>query len=138
MLSIQFIRQNPDLVREALEKRHDSAPLDEILSLDEQHRRLLQQLETLRARQKGEGKEIARLSSSEKEQKIAQLRQMGDKVDSLQSEVDKVEEQLQDLLLRVPNIPHSSVRSGKDDTDNLVMHTWGEPRQFDFPPLPHW
>ncbi|HJX70038.1 MAG TPA: serine--tRNA ligase [Dehalococcoidia bacterium] len=138
MLSIQFIRQNPDLVREALEKRHDSAPLDEILSLDEQHRRLLQQLETLRARQKGEGKEIARLSGSEKEQKIAQLRQMGDKVDSLQSEVDKVEEQLQDLLLRVPNIPHSSVRSGKDDTDNLVMHTWGEPRQFDFPPLPHW
>lgn len=138
MLSIQFIRQNPALVREALEKRHDSAPLDDILALDEQRRKLLQQVETLRAQQKKESKEAARLTGSEKEQKIAQLRQMGDKVDSLQSEVDKIEEQLQDLLLRLPNIPHSSVPSGKDDTDNLVVRTWDEPRQFDFPLLPHW
>ncbi len=138
MLSIQFIRQNPDLVREALEKRHDSVPLDDILALDEQHRKLLQQVEALRAQQKIKSKEIARLTEGEKEQKIAQSRQMGDKVNSLQSEVDKVEEQLQDLLLRMPNIPHSSVRLGKDDTENLVARTWGETRQFVFQPLPHW
>jgi len=138
MLSIQFIRQNPDLVREALEKRHDSAPLEEILTLDEQRRKLLQQVETLRAQQKRESKEIVHLTGSEKEQKIAQMRQVGERIDSLQKEVNETEAKLEDLLLRVPNIPHPSVPVGKDESDNIVVRNWGEPRQFGFQPLPHW
>jgi len=138
MLSIQFIRQNPEIVREALEKRHDSAPLDDILTLDEQRRKLLQQVETLRAQQKRESKEIARLTGSGKEQKIAQMRQVGERIDSFQKEVDETEAKLEDLLLRIPNIPHSSVPVGKDESDNIVVRSWGEPRQFDFTHLPHW
>jgi seryl-tRNA synthetase len=138
MLSIQFIRQNPELVREALEKRQDSAPLEDILNVDEQRRKLLQQVETLRAQQKRESKEIARLTGSGKEQKIAQMREVGERIDSLQKEVDETEAKLEDLLLRVPNIPHPSVPVGKDESDNRVVRSWGEPRQFDFSPLPHW
>jgi seryl-tRNA synthetase len=138
MLSIQFIRQNPEIVREALEKRHDSVPLDDILTLDEQHRKLLQQVETLRAQQRRESKEIARLTGSGKEQKIAQMRQVGERIDSFQKEVNETEAKLEGLLLRIPNIPHPSVPVGKDESDNIVVRSWGEPRQFDFTPLPHW
>jgi len=138
MLSIQFIRQNPDLVREALEKRHDSAPLEEILTLDEQRRKLLQEVETLRAQQKRESKEIARLTGSGKEQRIAQMRQVGEQIDSLQKEVNETEAKLEDLLLRMPNTPHPSIPAGKDESDNTIVRRWGEPRQFDFQPLPHW
>ncbi len=138
MLSIQFIRQNPDLVREALEKRHDGAPLNDILTLDEQRRKLLQQVETLRAQQKRESKEIARLTGSGKEQKIAQMRQIGERIDSLQKEVNETEAKLEDLLLQVPNIPHPSVPAGKDESDNIVVRSWDKPRHFDFQPLPHW
>jgi seryl-tRNA synthetase len=121
-----------------LEKRHDSAPLNDILTLDEQRRKLLQQVETLRAQQKSESKEIARLTGSGKEQKIAQMRQVGEQIDSLQKKVDETEAKLEDLLLRIPNIPHPSVPVGKDESDNIVVRSWGEPGQFDFTPLPHW
>ena len=138
MLSIQFIRQNPEIVREALEKRHDSAPLDEILALDEQHRKLLQQKEALRAEHKTGSGDVVLLVGSEREQKIAQMRQVGNQVDSLQDEVNRVEEQLQDLLLRLPNIPHPSVPVGEDESDNIVVRSRGKLPQFEFPPLPHW
>ena len=138
MLSIELIRQNPDLVREALEKRHDSAPLDEVIALDKQHRKLLQQVETLRAQQREESKEIARLTGSEREQKIAQMREVGDQIDSIQKEVNEIETKLEDILLQIPNIPDESVPAGRDEADNVVVRTWGEPRRFDFQPLPHW
>ena len=138
MISIQFIRQNPDLVRDALKKRHDSAPLDDILQLDSKHRKLLQEVETLRAQQNAGSKEIVQLKGLEKEQRIVQLRSMGDEIVSLQNQVNKVEEQLQDLLLRIPNIPHSDVPVGEDESDNRVLRNWGDISQFDFQPLPHW
>lgn len=145
MLSIQFIRQNPDLVREALEKRRDSAPLDEILALDEQRRRLITEAETLRAQQKQESKRYGRLKAAASEgetaelDKLAQaLGEMRDKGKSLEAEVEKVEQSLQDLLLRLPNIPDSSVPVGKDENDNAMLRTWGEVPRFDFNPRPHW
>jgi seryl-tRNA synthetase len=138
MLSIQLIRQNPDSVREALDRRNDSGPLDDILALDKQHRKLLQQVEMLRAQQKEESKEIAHLTGPGREQKIAQMRQIGDQIASIQKEVDETETRLEDLLLQLPNIPHPSVPVGRDESDNVIVRAWGEPRQFDFQPLPHW
>jgi len=138
MLSIQIIRQHPELVREALGKRHDSAPLDEILQLDLEHRKLLQEVEALRAQQNAGSKEIARLEGPVKEDKITQLRTMGDQIISLQGEVNSIEEKLHDLLLRVPNIPHPDVPVGEDENDNRVIRNWGDIPQFQFQPLPHW
>jgi seryl-tRNA synthetase len=66
------------------------------------------------------------------------MRQVGERIDSFQKEVNETEAKLEDLLLRVPNIPHPSVPVGEDESDNIVVRSWGEPRQFDFTPLPHW
>lgn len=138
MIGINLIRQNPEIVREALKKRGDNAPLDEIISLDENHRKLLQEVETRRAEQNAGSKEIVLLKGPEKDRRIAQLRTLGDKIVSLQSEVSSVEAQLHDLLLRIPNIPHPDVPVGQDGSNNVVLRNRGDIPQFDFKPLPHW
>ncbi|MCX5991176.1 MAG: serine--tRNA ligase [Chloroflexi bacterium] len=146
MLSIQFIRQNPEAVRAAMEKRHDSAPLDEILALDEQHRKLLFEVESLRSQRKQGSKEYGRLKTgtadttegTTSEGATGELANIREQIKLAEAEVQPIEERLHDLLLRVPNIPDSSVPIGKDASDNIIVRSWGEPRQFDFPPLPHW
>ena len=146
MLSIQFIRQNPKVVRAAMEKRHDSAPLDEILALDEQHRKLLFEVESLRSQRKQGSKKYGRMKTgtadrtegTTSEGATEELANIREQIKLAEAEVQTIEERLHDLLLRVPNIPDSSVPIGKDASDNIVVRSWGEPRQFDFSPLPHW
>ncbi|MBE0415390.1 MAG: serine--tRNA ligase [Dehalococcoidia bacterium] len=156
MLSLQFIRENPDLVREALDKRNDTAPIDDILELDEERRELLQQVERLRAWRKNISREIGSFMQSEREKasgpviielsqlpqdiadRIAEMDKVGDQIKQLDDKRARIEEELNDLLLRVPNIPHPSVPVGKDETDNVVVRSWGQARKFDFKPLPHW
>jgi len=137
MLSLQFIRENPDLVREALQKRQFSEPIDDILALDERRRSLLTEVEALRARRNEVGKQIGK-TGEKPPQVIEGMRQMGDRIKALDEQVGAIEEQLNDLLLRIPNIPHTSVPIGKDESDNIVVRSWGEARKFDFPPRPHW
>ncbi len=137
MLSLQFVRENPDLVRDALNKRHDTAPVDEILSLDRQRRDVLTEAETLRARRNEVSKEIGK--TGEKPPKlIEEMRQIGHRVKLLDEELKSIEEELSNLLLRVPNVPDAGVPVGKDENDNTTVRSWGEARQFDFQPLPHW
>ena len=137
MLSLQFVHENPDLVRDALNKRHDTAPVDEILSLDRQRRDVLTEAETLRARRNEVSKEIGK--TGEKPPKlIEEMRQIGHRVKLLDEELKSIEEELSNLLLRVPNVPDASVPVGKDENDNTTVRSWGEARQFDFQPLPHW
>ena len=145
MLSIQFVRENPDLVRDALQKRQDSAPLDEILSLDRQRRELLTESESLRAQQKQQSKEYARLKAQAQGVEVGNLEDFAqtlgairEKTRSLEAEVEKVDEKLRDLLLRMPNIPDPSVPLGEDESGNVVVRSWGEIPQFDFTPIPHW
>jgi len=137
MLSLPFIRENPDLVRQALEKRHDTAPLDEILKVDQLRRELLKQVEGLRA----EHRKLSKKLGTMQEKPIAvtaELRDKGDHVKTLQQQVKKHDEELNDLLLQVPNIPHPSVPVGRDESENRLVRSWGEVRKFDFKPLPHW
>ena len=139
MLSLQFIRDHPDLVRESLRKRHESAPLDEILELDVQRRQLLQQVESMRAEQNRASAEISRAKDkSAVADRIAELRQLSQRIKEMEPTIKEIDERLSELLLLVPNIPHPSVPEGKDESDNVVVRTWGEPRRFDFEPLPHW
>jgi len=145
MIGIQYVRQNPDVVVEALKKRHDTAPVDEILALDEQRRKLLTRSESLRAEQKQRSKEYGRLKGGAGEGESADLEAMArdlgairDTIRGLEAEVEMVDDRLRDLLLRVPNIPDASVPLGEGEADNVVTRTWGEPRHFDFMPLPHW
>ncbi len=139
MLSLQLIRDHPELVREALRKRGETAPVEEILELDVRRRHLLQQLESMRAEQNRASGEIARVKDKAAvADRIAELRQLSQRIKELEPTVKEVEERLGELLLLVPNIPHESVPVGDSEKDNVVVRSWGEPRQFDFEPLPHW
>ena len=129
MLDLKFIRENADLVREAVAKRQDTAPLDEILRLDAERRQKILGLEELRH----ERKEAAREKKAKSEG-----RDLRAKIRALEEEVRSLDKQLEELLLQVPNIPHPTVPSGKDERDNVVVRSWGEPRSFDFEPAPHW
>ena len=133
MLDLRFIRENIDLVRQALESRQDSAPLDEILQLDSERRQKILELESLRH----ERKETARERKVDKET-IDERRNLRTMIKGLEEEVSYLDNQLEELLLQVPNIPHPSVPIGKDEKDNVVVRSWGEPKSFSFPPAPHW
>ena len=137
MLDVRLIRDNPDLVRQALVSRGDKAPLDEIIKLDEDHRLLLHQAETLRAQLKDVSRQLGKMADKPPEL-ITDMRQLGERISSLETEIARVRGELDDWLLRLPNIPSPVVPDGKDETDNIVVRTWGQLREFPFPPLPHW
>jgi seryl-tRNA synthetase len=139
MLDLRFIRENPDLVKEALVKLNTTAPIDEILNLDERRRGLLSEVEALRARRNAVSKEIGKMKDGHKRQAlIEEMREVGERIKGLDDQVRQVEEQLNDALLQVPNMPHESVPVGRDESENVVVRTWGQPKEFNFEPLPHW
>jgi seryl-tRNA synthetase len=139
MLDLRFIRENPDLVREALVKLNTTAPIDDILGLDEQRRGLLSEVEALKARRNAVSKEIGKMKDGDRRQAlIEEMREVGERIKGLDDQVRQVEEQLDDAMLQVPNMPHESVPVGRDESENVVMRTWGQPKEFDFEPLPHW
>ncbi len=131
MLDLKFIRENIDLVRAGVAKRQDTAPLDEILQLDAERRKKIIELEDLRH----ERKEVSREKKTEAAEEGRDLRVM---IRGLEEEVRSLDKQLEELLLQVPNIPHPSVPTGKDESDNVVVRSWGKPKSFDFTPAPHW
>ena len=130
MLDLKFIRENPELVRQALKNRQDSAPLDEILQLDTERRQKIRELDDLRQARK--------VVSQEREKAKEKGRDLRVMIRDLEEEVRRLDEQLEELLLQVPNIPQSSVPVGKDSSDNVVARSWGEPKNFAFEPAPHW
>ncbi|HHV07182.1 MAG TPA: serine--tRNA ligase [Firmicutes bacterium] len=140
MLDAKFVRTNPDVVREALRKRHVEANLDEFLQLDEKRRQLLAEVEQLKAMRNKESGEIARLKKAGQpaDERIAAMRKVSEKIKGLDDEVRQVEEELNHMLMFIPNVPHDSVPEGTSDADNVVVSTWGEPRKFDFEPKAHW
>jgi len=139
MLDLRFIRENPDLVKEALVKLNITAPIDEILSLDEQRRELLSEVEALKARRNAVSKEIGKMKDGDRRQAlIEEMRQVGERIKGLDDQVRQVEEQLNDAMLQVPNMPHESVPVGLDESENVVVRTWGQPKEFNYEPLPHW
>ena len=137
MLDIKLLRDNPDLVREALERRRSDFSIDDVLKLDEQRRSLLTEVEGLKARRNEVSKEIGR-TGEKPPQLLEEMRSIGERIKGLDGQVESVEGQLSDLLLRVPNMPHDSVPVGDGEQDNKVVREWGEVRKFDFTPRPHW
>ncbi len=140
MLDINLIREKPDLVRKALKDRQmDSSPIDSILQLDEKRRALLGQVEILKAERNTVSKEIGQLKDAPARQsKIEAMRVVGDQIAELDKEVAEVESDLNALTSTLPNIPDERTPYGKDDNENVVIKTVGEPRKFDFKALPHW
>jgi seryl-tRNA synthetase len=137
MLDIKLIRESPELVRQALEKRGDSFALDGIIKIDGRYRSLLRQTEELRAKHNEASRQLSK-SKEKPPQLIAQMRQLGEQISSLQQQTKEAKANLDSLLLELPNIPHPSVPLGRGASDNVVVRTWGNPREFYFKPLPHW
>ena len=137
MIDMKVIRESPELVQKALEQRGIAFDLDPLVKLDKQHRNLLQQLEELRAKHNQMSKQIGK-GGGDKQELIAQMRQIGDEIPSLQQEVNQTKSKLEALLLELPNILHPSVPLGKDEASNITVRSWGEPESFSFKPLPHW
>jgi len=140
MLDINLIREQPDVVRKAMKDRQmDSSPVDAILQLDEKRRSRLSEVEKLKAERNAVSKEISQLKdASAKKSKIEAMRLVGDKINALDKEVAEVESQLNALTATIPNIPDARTPYGKDDSENVVLRTIGEPKEFDFQPKPHW
>ncbi|MDO8587672.1 MAG: serine--tRNA ligase [Armatimonadota bacterium] len=141
MLDAKFIRQNPDVVRQALVNRQSATePLDEFLELDEARRRLLTESEGLKAERNRESEEIAKMKRAGQDAaaEIARMREVSDRIKELDAQVKEIEERLDLVTLNIPNVPHPTTPVGKDAADNIPIKTWGEPRKFDFDPVPHW
>ena len=138
MLAINLIREKPDVVREGLVRRgEDQAPLDRVLELDERRRTILTSSETLRARRNQVSKELSRMKEKPPEV-IAEMRQVGAEIKALEGEIKELDDELDLLLLQLPNIPLPDVPDGEDEASNVVVKTIGEPPSFDFEPKPHW
>jgi len=131
MLDLKFIRENTDIVRQAIANRHDTAPLDEILRFDNERRQKITGLEELRRSRKQTSRE--RQADAAEEGRALRV-----KIRELEETVKTIEEKLTDALLQMPNIPAPDVPIGKDDTDNPIVRTWGEPKSFPFEPKAHW
>lgn len=139
MIDIRLVRSNPEQVKQALAKRGKIIPIDELIQIDQQRREKLHQCELLRAEQNKTGETIARKKkngedTSELLDAMADIKQ---KIAQLEDELKTLDEQLNQLLLSIPNLPHESLPIGKDSADNRVERKWGEPRQFDFEPWDH-
>jgi len=137
MLDIKLIRENPGLVRQAMEKRGDAASVEAVLEVDDHYRHLLRQIEALRARHNRTSKQLGKTKEKPPEL-IAEMRQLGEQIFSLQRETKEARANLDSLLLGLPNIPHPSVPLGENESDNIIVRTWGEAKNFSFKPLPHW
>ena len=137
MLSIELMRHDPEGVRQALLRRGEEMPLQALLDLDARRRQLVLEGDTLRARRNEVSQEIGRTGERPPEL-ILEMREVGQRIGKLEEEVRQLDEQLQQGLLQLPNLPDQDVPVGDDESANVVVRSWGEPVTPSFSPQAHW
>ena len=140
MLDIKFIRNNIDKVENMLKARNVDVNLDEFKALEEKRRKLITEVESLKALRNEKSKELGILKKQGKltDDLKAEMQNLSDKIKSLDNELKQIEEKFVNILLNIPNMLHESVPVGKDENDNVVYKVFGEKPEFDFEPKPHW
>ncbi len=146
MLDIKIIREQSDLVKDGMGKvGADPAMIDDVLALDERWRAKVSEAEELKAERKRQAKEMGQARARGEHEHIhvsgadaPDLRKMREQVKNLDAETTELRRQLDELLLNVPNLPHPDAPVGKDESENVLVRTEGEPPEFDFEPRPHW
>lgn len=140
MLDIKRVRANTEAVSEALKKRGHTYPVEEAVALDARRREILTEVEQKKAEQNKASKEIPRLKKEGQDVQAVfdRMKGLSDAIKQLDDEVRGIDEKLRATLLEIPNTPHDSVPEGADDTCNVEVARWGEPRDFSFEPKPHW
>ena len=140
MLDLRAIRANPEAVEQALARRGEHTPIAELFELDRRWREHLVEVEQLKAHRNAVSERIGRAKGRgpEAEAAIKEMKELGERIKSLDTEVRELESRINDLLLTIPNIPHPDVPDGTSEADNVEVERWGEPREFSFEPKPHW
>jgi seryl-tRNA synthetase len=135
LLQLELIRKDPDRVRRAAELKGEPAPIDEILQLDKQWREHLTKAEKIKEQQNKLSKEFAQTRDEALKDK---LREMANVAKQEMARAEAVKRELDDLLLRVPNLFHESVPIGKTEADNVVEREWGSKPELGFTPRTHY
>jgi seryl-tRNA synthetase len=137
VIDVKLLRTEPERVRESLKRRGTVLDLNELIEVDERYRRLLSEVEKLRAEQNKASKEVARVAGSEREAAISSLRELSDRLKALEIELQGVQAERDDQLAHVPNFVHPEVPEGSGEENNVVIKEVGERRTFDFEPRDH-
>ena len=141
MLDPNLIREKPDFVKEGIAKKGtDPFIIDDFIKVDNERKDLVKSIDELRHLRNELSEKIRKMISSgeEVENVKADVREIGRKISKGEGKLKAINEQYNDLLLRIPNLPHASVLCGKDESENIVVKQWGERKKFDFTPRPHW
>ncbi|MBO5185373.1 MAG: serine--tRNA ligase [Clostridia bacterium] len=142
MLDIKLIRENPDLVKRAMKTRNKDmdALVDEILEIDARRRELSAKRDQLKARQNAAGKMIPQLKKEGKDtsELMAEMNAVKDAIKADDEELTALENKQKSIMYEFPNIPSETTPVGKDDSENVEIRRWGEPRKFDFEAEAHW
>jgi len=140
MLDLKFVRNNPEVVKEALQKRHVSINLDHFLKQEEARRSLLFEVENLKARRRSVSEEVGHLKKNGQnaETLVLEMREVGQTIKDLEEKSTAIVQEMEKVLYEIPNIPHASVPVGADESANVEVRTWGTPRVFNFEPMAHF
>lgn len=141
MLDIKRIREDFDGVKKAVESRgKGDFGIDKVREYDVERRKLLAEVEQMKNQQSTSSRQIPMLKKEGKDttELMAEMKQLSEKIKVLDGQVSEVEAKLRDALLNIPNTPYKDVQEGADDSDNVELRKWGEPRTFDFEEKAHW
>ena len=140
MLDMKFVRENPELVMDAMRKRNANVNLDEFLELEKKRRELTLQVEALKSQRNAASQEIGKMKKAGEnaDAQMAEVRAWGDKIAEDDKELKDIEARLKEILMTIPNMPAADTPVGSSDADNPVVRTWREPAKFAFEPQAHW
>ncbi|MCR4440558.1 MAG: serine--tRNA ligase [Peptococcaceae bacterium] len=141
MLDIKFIRNNPGLVKESLLKRNGTTDLvEEFLAVDEMRREKISTVEQLKNKRNTVSEKIGALKKAGRDAGglVEEMRTVSRQIKEMDEEIRAIDEKLNSIIMTIPNIPHHTVPVGPDESANRLERRWGNPRQFDFEPRPHW
>lgn len=141
MLDIKRIREDFDNVKKAVESRgKGDYNIGHAIELDDRRRDLLSEVEALKAKQNRDSKQIPKMKKAGEDttELMAEMKKLSDNISALDEQVKAVQTELRELLLGIPNTPNPESPVGKDDSDNVEIRKWGEPRTFDFEHRAHW
>ncbi len=142
MLDIKVIREKPEMVKAAMKTRNKDmdALVDEIIAIDEKRRELASKRDSLKAQQNEASKQIPAIKKAggDISEIMAQMNAVKEAIKADEDELNALEAKQKSLIYEFPNIPNASTPVGKDDTENVEIRRWGEPRKFDFEAKPHW
>ena len=140
MLDIKFIVSNVEKVKGKLKYRNCNVNIDKLLDLYEDRKKIVYEVDNLRADEKKLSKEIGLLKSKGQEIKelLDRISKISEEIKEKETKLEDIEKEIKQILLLIPNLPLDDVPLGEDDKSNEVIGYWGEPRNFDFEPLPHW